>query len=234
MTTLVLIPGLISDARVWRPLADALIGRMPVLIADLTAMTGITGAAQDLLDRAPGPLIVVGHSMGGRIAMEMARLAPDRMRALVLANTGHHPPRDAEMPKRLEMIALGHRGMSDLADVWLPPMIGPDRRDDPALLADLRAMVLAATPDQHERQIRALMTRPDAGAHLPDVRCPVLLVSARHDAWSPIAQHQEIADMVADSRLVVIEDAGHFAPVERPQAVIAAVTGWLADTGLLP
>lgn len=233
MTTLVLVPGLICDARIWRPVADAVTGRLPVHAADLTAMTGITGAAQDLLDRVPGPLVVAGHSMGGRVAMEMARLAPERMRGLVLANTGHHPPRDAEMPKRLEMIALGHRSMADLADVWLPPMLDPSRLADAALVDDLRQMVLSSSADIHERQIRALMTRPDAGAHMADIPCPVLLITGRQDSWSPVAQHQEIADAVTDAHLVVIEDAGHFAPVERPEDFVAAVTGWLHQKGIL-
>lgn len=233
MTTLVLIPGLISDARVWQPLADAVSGRLALHAADLSNMTSITGAAQDLLLRTTGPLLVAGHSMGGRIALEMARLDPARVRGLVLANTGHHGPRDAEMHKRLEMIALGHRCMAELADAWLPPMLDPARTSDAALVADLRDMVLRADAALHERHIRALMTRPDAGAYLAQITCPVLLITGRQDGWSPIAQHEDIARAVSDAQLDIIENAGHFAPVERPAQVVAAVTRWLEQKGFL-
>lgn len=227
MCTLVLIPGLISDRTVWQPLADALAGRMPVHHADLTQGDSITGMARSLLDAVDGPLVVVGHSMGGRIAMEMARLAPDRIQGLVLANTGHHPRREGEEVKRQAMVDLGYRGMDKLADAWLPPMLDPARVSDSKLMADLRAMVLRATPEMHERQIRALIDRPNASAYLPSIACPVLLIAARQDGWSPIPQHEEIAAAMQNAELVVIENAGHFAPVERPNEVTAAVTSWL-------
>ena len=89
MTTLVLVPGLISDSIVWQPVADAVAGKMPVHQADLTRGTSISGMAAGLLAKVPGDLIVVGHSMGGRVAMEMAHQAPHRIKGLVLANTGH-------------------------------------------------------------------------------------------------------------------------------------------------
>lgn len=227
MTTFLLIPGLLSDARVWRPLARALEGRGAVHEADLRGMTGITDAAAALLGMVPGPLLPVGHSMGGRIALEIARLAPDRLAGLVLADTGHHPRREAELPGRARMIALGHAGMDQLADAWLPPMVGPAARADAALMDSLREMVLGFDAATHERQVRALIDRPDAGPHLSAIPCPVLLLVGAEDGWSPPAQHREIAAAVADAELAVIPEAGHFAPVERPAETVAAVLGWL-------
>lgn len=227
MTTLVLIPGLVSDRIVWQPLAEALAGVMRVHHADLTQSDSITAMARGLLAAVSGRLIVVGHSMGGRVAMEMAHLAPDRVRGLVLANTGHHPKRAGEEIKRQHMINLGHGGMEPLADAWLPPMVDPARAGDRVLMAKLRAMVLRADADIHERQIRALLGRPDATKYLKTIACPVLLIVGRQDSWSPVSQHQEIAAAVPDAELVVIDNAGHFAPVERPQEVGDAITAWL-------
>ncbi len=227
METLVLIPGLVSDGIVWASLADAVAHRMPVHAADISHASSISGMAQSVLAATEGDLIVAGHSMGGRVAMEMARIAPDRVKGLVLANTGHHPKRDGEEIRRQQMIDLGHRSMEDLADEWLPPMLSPARLSDTELVAGLRAMVLRAGPDVHERQIRALIDRPNASAYMAELGCPILLVAARHDGWSPLAQHQEIADAAPDTELVIVEDAGHFAPVERPAEVTAAITGWL-------
>lgn len=227
MTTLVLIPGLVSDAIVWAPVAEAVAPSMPVRVADLSKGTSITGMAAQLLDETAGDVIATGHSMGGRIAMEMARLEPGRVRGLILANTGHHPKREGEEVKRQQMIDLGYRSMEDLADSWLPPMLDQARVGDTALVAELKAMVLRAGADVHERHIRALLGRPDATAYLADIACPILLVAARQDGWSPIAQHQQIADAAPDTELVIIENAGHFAPVERPAEVAAAITDWL-------
>ena len=228
MTTLVLIPGLVSDAIVWAPLADAVAARMPIHAADLSKGASITGMAGAILEEVPGDIVAVGHSMGGRIAMEMARIAADRVRGLVLANTGHHPKREGEEVKRQQMIDLGHRSMEELADSWLPPMLDEARVGDAALVGDLKAMVLRAGADTHERHIRALIGRPDASAYIAEIACPILLVAARQDGWSPIAQHQQIADAAPDTELVIIENAGHFAPVERPAEVTAAITDWLA------
>jgi len=227
MTTLALIPGLVSDSIVWAPLADVVAHRMPVHTADVSHSSSISGMAESVLAATEGDLIVVGHSMGGRVAMEMASIAPDRIRGLVLANTGHHPKRDGEEIRRQQMIDLGHHSMEELADQWLPPMLNPARLTDAELVGNLRAMVLRAGPDVHERQIRALINRPNASAYMADLGCPILLVAARHDGWSPIVQHQEIADAAPDAELVIIEDAGHFAPVERPAEVTAAIIDWL-------
>lgn len=225
LTTLVLIPGLASDAVVWQPLADA--AALPSHHADLTRDSAITAMAERLLAETTGPLIAVGHSMGGRVAMEMARLAPERLAGLVLANTGHHPRRAGEEARRQEMIDLGNRDIERLADVWLPPMLDPARTTDVALMAQLRAMVRRAGPAVHERQIRALLGRPDAMAYIPSLACPMLLIAAQQDGWSPIAQHREIAAAAPDAELSIIDNAGHFAPLERPDEVTTAITSWL-------
>ncbi|WP_454748013.1 alpha/beta fold hydrolase [Ciceribacter selenitireducens] len=227
MATLVLIPGLLSDSSVWRPLAEAAKARMRIHDADVTRDASIPAMATRILAEAEGDLIAVGHSMGGRVAMEMARQAPQRIRGLVLANTGYQPRRDGEEARRQAMIDLGNRDMEALADQWLPPMLDPGRTKDTELLGPLKAMVLRAGPAVHARQIRALLDRPNAGAYMAGLHCPILLVAARQDGWSPIAQHSEIAEAAPDAELVVVENAGHFAPVERPDDVVAAVCDWL-------
>jgi pimeloyl-ACP methyl ester carboxylesterase len=230
MTTLVLVPGLLSDDIVWQPVADAVAGRMSVYQADLSGGASISGMARGLLEKVRGEMIVVGHSMGGRVAMEMAHIAPGRVKGLVLANTGHGSKRDGEEVKRQAMIDLGDESMEKLADQWLPPMVDERRVGDTDLMDKLRAMVLRANAKIHEGHIRALVGRPNATAYLKDIDCPILLLVGRQDRWSPIAQHEEIKAATKCSELVVIEDAGHFAPVERPEDVVKAVTDWLGRT----
>ncbi len=159
------LPGLLSDGRVWQEVADRL--NLPLLLADLTRDDTIGGMAARALVDFDGPISVMGHSMGGRVAIEMARLQPGRVTSLVLANTGHTSMKPGEEEKRGRLVDLGQRDMRELAEVWLPPMLAPDRIADLSLVDDLTQMVIKAGPEVHERQIRALLSRPDAGTDTP-------------------------------------------------------------------
>lgn len=229
MVTLVLIPGLVSDAFVWRATVAA-ISDLPCVVVDVTTQTSIPDMARDLLARHDGRLVIAGHSMGGRVAMEMARMAPGRIAGMALLNTGIHPQREGEADKRQAMIDLAYTaGMAGMAEVWLPPMMRPDA--DPDLVAELTAMVCRATPEIHERQLRALLSRPEAAASLT-YKGPMLLVTGRQDEWSPIAQHQDIARLCPQARLEVVENAGHFAPVEQAATVAALLGTWARDVAV--
>lgn len=94
---------------------------------------------------------------------------------------------------------------------------------------DLRAMVMRATPQQHRRQIKALLTRPDATSLLATITVPTLAIAGRHDEWSPVAQHEQIVDAITDARLEIIEESGHMTTVERPDDVSSLLRGWLHD-----
>lgn len=227
MTRILLIPGLICDAHVWDAALTAL-DDLPVTVADVTMQTSIPDMARDLLARHDGPLVVVGHSMGGRVAMEMAHMAPDRIRAMALLNTGIHPRKDGEDAKRQAMIDLAYaQGMDGLAKAWLPGMMAEGLTPDPSVLDGLTHMVCGMTPEIHERQMRALLNRPDASATIGAYGGPMLLIVGRQDQWSPIAQHEAIAQLCPQARLEIIEDAGHFAPVEQPAAVAGLLAGWV-------
>ena len=103
--------------------------------------------------------MVLGHSMGARVALEMIRAAPHRITWLGLLDTGVHPVREGEQADRQALVDLAfEHGMGALADRWLPPMVHEARRQDPLLMEPLKAMVMRATPEQHRRQIRALLT----------------------------------------------------------------------------
>lgn len=229
MSTYIFIPGLISDARVWHDVAAAV--DAPAITVTMTEDDSIPAMAERALGAADGPLVPVGHSMGGRVAMEMARRAPERMAGLVLADTGHHPLAPGERPRRLARIAEAHADMGRMVDDWLPGMVGAARHATPRMAA-LREMAVAAGPDVHERQIRALIGRPDALPGLAGLACPVLLLVGAEDRWSPRAQHDEIAAVLAAAEVVEIPDAGHFLPFENPVATRTAILAWAARHGL--
>lgn len=226
MPSMLLIPGLVCDQHVWAATQRTIAG---ATVADVTTQSTISHMAQDLLDRHAGGLVVAGHSLGGRVAMEMANIAPGRITGMALLNTGMHPLRDGEMAARQVMIDLAHReGMAALAACWLPGMMAEGMPTDPSVMAGLTDMVSRQSADVHERQMRALMKRPDASATLSSYRGSLLLMVGRQDHWSPIAQHRDIARLCPQARLEIIDNAGHFAPVEQPEVVARLLADWAA------
>lgn len=226
--TIILLPGLLCDASMWDAQVKALEPYADVLVADFSQADSIEAMARSALALTQGAVIAVGHSMGARVAMEMVRLAPERIAKLGLIDTGVHPRREGEELNRQALVDLAFaEGMGALAERWLPPMVHADRVDDQALLKPLKAMVLRATPEQHRRQIQALLNRPDARPQLQNIACPTLVMVGRQDRWSPLAQHEEIAALIPDAELVVIEDSGHMSLVEQPERVSEALLRWL-------
>ena len=218
MNNTILAPGLLCDETVWKPVLDRL--DSSTTVADFSHQDDLTAMAYDALALRTGPLNVAGHSMGARVAMEMARLAPERVEKLALLDTGIHPLRDGEIEKREEIVRFAYeKGMAALAERWLPGMVNKTNQMNEALMSTLTNMVLRKTPDLHARQIKALVGRPDAASYLSQIECPVLLIVGRQDQWSPVSQHEEMQDLLPNARLEIIEDAGHFAPVERPKKV---------------
>jgi pimeloyl-ACP methyl ester carboxylesterase len=227
--TLCLLPGLLCDETVWTHQVAALGTLADIRVADFRGFDSITEMARSVLAVAPQRFALAGHSMGARAALEVVRLAPERVERLALLDTGTHPQRPGEAEQRQVLVDLANReGMAALAARWLPPMVHPDRVADDAFMAPLRAMVLRMTPEIHERQIHALRNRPEAEAVVPTIHCPLLVGVGRQDAWSPLSQHEAIVAAVPHATLAVFENSGHMAPFEAPEAVTSALRDWLA------
>lgn len=227
-TLLCLLPGLLCDATVWEPQHAALTDRADVYIPDFWGLSSFENMARKALDETSGPLDVAGHSMGARVALEMWRLAPERMRRLALLDTGYHGPRPQEEPARMKLVELAYReGMAAVAARWLPPMLHPSRVNDQALMGPLTDMVCRATPEIFEGQQRAGLTRPDASGYLPRIACPTLVLCGLQDGWSPPPQHEEMARIIPGAQLRLIDECGHMATVERPEEVTQALSDWL-------
>jgi pimeloyl-ACP methyl ester carboxylesterase len=224
------VPGLLCDGFVWAEQVSALADIADVIVADVSAQDDLRDMARAALATADGPVDVIGHSMGGRVAFEIWRLAPERVRSLVVLDTGAHGPHPDERAGRQRLVDLSaSEGMAALAEAWLPPMVHPDRRADETFMRPLREMVMRATPAQHARQIHALLTRPDATGLLASITAPTLVIVGRQDEWSPVDQHVEIAAAIPEATLEIVEAAGHMVTVERPDEVTALLRAWLGD-----
>jgi pimeloyl-ACP methyl ester carboxylesterase len=225
---LYLLPGLICDDRIWTPQLTALAAYRPVAVAGYGDARSLVMMARRVLASAPDRISLAGHSMGGRVALEVMRLAPDRVERLALLDTGVHPVAEGEREKRMALLELGRRdGMEALVDAWLPPMLHSDRRRDSAFVEALRDMCVSAGIERYEDQMTALLERPDARPLMGAIRCPTLIGVGSDDAWASVDQHRAMAAGIAGARLVIFEHAGHMAPVEASDQVTAALRDWL-------
>ncbi len=226
---LVLLSGLLCDEIIWADVADRLADIADIRIIAFAGFTSIGAMAEHVLALAPAEFALAGHSMGGRVALEVVRRVPQRVTRLALLNTGAHPLRSDEREGRNRLVRLAReRGMSAVAAEWLPPMMGSSQTRSAGLMRRLTAMVERATPESFAAQINALLERPDAEAVLPTISVRTLLLSGTADTWSPLSQHRDMLRSVPHARLVGIEGAGHMAPIEQPDAVARELREWLA------
>lgn len=222
--TICLLPGLLCDATIWSAQQKAFARYAEVFIPDFRFVRTLPEMAKIVLSEAPDRFLLAGHSMGARAALEVFRLAPERVERLALLDTGIHPRGAGEIEKRQALIDIArNEGMAAMAARWLPPMVHPDHS---AMLEPLTKMVLRSTPDTFANQQHALLDRPDAREVLPLIKCPTLVLCGREDQWSPVKQHEEIAAAIPHSKLVIVEQSGHMAPCEQPEAVTAAMLEW--------
>jgi pimeloyl-ACP methyl ester carboxylesterase len=222
------LTGLLCDESIWTDVAARLGDIAESQVIAFPGFASIGAMAEHVLEVAPREFALAGHSMGGRVALEVVRRAPERVIALALLNTGVHPLRAAEPESRGALVQIARQhGMSAVAAAWLPPMMGAPSARIVELTPRLTSMVERNTPEGFAAQIQALIERPDAESVLPSIRVPTLLMSGTHDTWSPVAQHREMQQRIPKATLVGIEDAGHMAPIEQPDAVAAAMREWL-------
>lgn len=230
IVTVVLIPGLTCNETYWQDQIAALRNEHRIRVPSLHDLSSIEAMAAATLESADGDLDVVGHSMGGRVALAAYRQAPDRIRSLCLLDTGAHAVGDNEPAKRQVRLDIArNEGMTALAADWVPAMVHPKRREDRVLLDAISAMVTRYTVEQYEGQIAALLARPDERANLAEISCPTLVGCGSHDEWSPPEQHEVIAGQIPGARLEIVDGAGHMIAMEEPGATTELLHDWLHD-----
>jgi pimeloyl-ACP methyl ester carboxylesterase len=193
----------------------------------------IVAMAEAVLRWAPERFALAGHSMGGRVAFQVLRLAPDRVTKVALLNTGSDArPAGAigegEERRRRELLAMARsQGMRAMTVEWLKGMLPAYRQNDGTLVEEIIGMFERKSPDLFEIQMLALLGRPNATHLLSHILCPALVLTGFDDAWSPPARHLEIAQSIPKSELVVVPKCGHMSTMERPDEVTAAMREWL-------
>jgi pimeloyl-ACP methyl ester carboxylesterase len=235
MKTIYLLCGLLSDDVVWQAQAAALARQDNAYDVRIVSFTQgedtMAAMAERVLDGAPARFALAGHSMGGRVALEVLRRAPERVERLALLDTGYEAAVPAETEKRGALVDQARReGIAAIAAAWGLPMLAPARRDDPALVQQVFDMVGRMSPEIYAAQTRALLSRPDATEVLRSVRCPTLILCGRQDGWSPPERHERMAELLPQPPLLrFIDDCGHMSMMEQPDAVLAAMRAWLEE-----
>lgn len=231
---LLLLPGMLCDAASWRAQIADLADVVAPRVMAYGAADSFEAMAEAVLATAPARFALAGHSMGGRVAQEVYRKAPQRVIALALLATDYrgHPDdasRAAEAARRDGMLArVRTEGMEAFARFWAPQVIAPANLTDTKLMADAVAMMARHSPGALEAETLAGLTRPDRSALLPTIGCPVLVCAGDQDTLRPVAVHRDMAALIPNAQLVVIAGSGHMVAMERPEAVSAAMRDWLA------
>lgn len=232
--SIVLVPGLMCDATVWQHQIAGLSAGRNIQVADHALCDTLGAMAERILDEAAPRFALVGHSMGGRVALEVLARAPSRVSRLALLDTGYEAlalgeAGGREKAGRYRLLETAKReGMLVMAKDWARGMVHPARLGDAPLMDAIYAMIVNAGVAKFEAQIRALLARPDRTDLLKSLRLPVLVLCGADDSWSPLARHEDMARLIPASRLIAVPDCGHMSTMERPDAVTAAMLGWLS------
>lgn len=227
---LVLLPGMMCDARLFGPQIAAFSSDRPILTYPQTAHDTMAALAADLLSIAPPRFAMAGLSMGGILAMEVLRQAPDRVARLALLDT--NPLAEAD-----EVKTRRHRQMKDVAAGRLANVMRDEMKPNylaegpqkPQVMDLCMEMALALGPEVFARQSRALMARPDQTETLRRFSGPALILCGRHDLLCPVERHELMHSLMPHGTLTIIEGAGHMPVLEQPEATNAALGRWLEE-----
>lgn len=228
---LLLVPGFMADETLWNDMSAALARFGPVLHADLRHDTSVEAMARRALAAAPPSFLLVGFSMGGYIARDIARLAPaygKRVEALVLVATSTRPDTPA---MRQRKGAVGHAApsvaFSGLSRIAVASSLHPKDKHNEAMIERVRAMGVRLGGEVFRRQ--SVLERPGDIDRLDQIRCPTLVVAAAQDQLRSLEEAQELQAGIPDASLAVIEDSGHMIPIEAPQRLLEVIVPWLSS-----
>jgi pimeloyl-ACP methyl ester carboxylesterase len=223
-----LLPGLSATARLYAQQIPLLWQFGPVMVADHRRDDSIAAIARRILDHAPRYFRLLGLSMGGYIALELLRQAPERIATLALLDTTARADAPEHTARRRELIELARTGRFDLiADLLYAGLVHPDRLGDQTLREMLRCMARETGAEAFIRQQTAIMTRRDSRPDLAAIGCPTLVMVGEADQVTPPERAQEIAAGIRGARLVVVPSSGHLSTLEQPDRVNAVLVDWL-------
>ena len=230
MHPVVMVPGLGSDAAVWQPTIAELASDVECRVGDTLSDESLPAMAARILNDAPPRFALVGVSMGGMVALEIMRAAPERVAKLALFDTNARPDTAEQTARRRTTNAamLGAADLAALAASGIAYMVHPDA--DQSVRAALTQMTVRVGATAYVRQNEAMIARDDLRPILATISVPTMVVVGADDLMTPAACAQEISDGIPGATLHIIPGCGHLPPIEKPRVVAALLRGWLRET----
>jgi pimeloyl-ACP methyl ester carboxylesterase len=226
---------LLASARLFEQQLPALWRLGPVTIADQTRDDTVAGIAGRILAGAPPRFALAGLSMGGYVAFEILRRAPERVARLALLDSSARPDTPEQTQRRLGQIELARGGrFGEIADQQFPLLVHRSRHGDAAARELVRLMADETGPEAFIRQQQAIMGRPDSRPGLAAIGCPTLVLVGDDDQLTPPAWSEELAAGIPGARLVVVAGAGHLSTLDQPERVTEALVAWASGEELTP
>lgn len=227
---LLLLPGLLNDARLWQHQVANLADVAVPVVGDLTQADSMALLANQALAQVPVErFVLAGLSMGGYVALEIMRQAPDRIRGLALMDTMARPDSQEATENRYRLMSMAEQDFPRAVETLTSRFVHPDRLNDRDIITTIENMANSAGREVFLRQQRAIIDRLDSRPYLPSIQCQTLVLCGRQDAIASVEIHEEMAGAIPNARLEVIDHCGHLSPLERPQAVTDALRYWLEN-----
>ena len=224
MDELILLPGMMCDKRLFAPQIEVLRESMQISVPLPVSAPDMAQLAVEVLADAPERFALGGVSMGGILAMEVMRQAPQRVARLALIDTNPFAERDEVKARRApQMEAVREGRLTDVMRDEMKPNYFTHRQDSAALRDLAMAMAMDLGADAFIAQSLALRDRPDYADTLRAVTCPTLILCGRHDQLCPVERHEAMKAMIPHARLCIVEDAGHLPTIETPDIVTTAL-----------
>ena len=227
---ILLIPGVVCSPRIFAPVVPALWRFGPVTVANHIRDDNMGAIARRILAEAPPRFSLAGHSMGGYIAFEIMRQAPERVAKLALMNTQARPDSPDATTRRRSLIERTRSGdYRSVVDELFPVFVHPSRHGDAGLRQIVTDMGDDVGPEAYIRQQIAVIGRPDSRPTLAWIKCPTLVLTGDQDNTIPNSLSMEMASGIPGAKLVVLPNCGHLPQVEQTQATVDALTDWLKN-----
>jgi pimeloyl-ACP methyl ester carboxylesterase len=224
----VLVPGLNCSPRLYAGQIPALWRFGPVTVADHTRDVTVAAIAGRILSAAPARFALAGLSMGGYVALEIVRQAPDRVTRLALLDTGARAdPPEATQTRKARMALAASGRFAEVVEAMWPALVHPDHRANAAMKETYVAMCDDVGPEAFVRQQKAIIARVDSRPLLPTIRCPALVLVGAQDELTPPHLADEMAAAIPGARLVKVPDCGHLSTIERPDVASDALVAWM-------
>ena len=225
---LLLLSGHLCSEKLWENQIKAFAEDYECLPYVFRKGDSIENFAQQVLDCAPASFSLVGLSMGGYVAFEMMRQAPMRVERLALLDTSA----EADTPERtaqryLDMKAADELGLEAFAKTLPGRWMHPAQANQEIFRNAIVEMVMSVGAAAQKQQAHALMHRVDSFPVLSKINCPTLVLCGREDLATPVSMHEDMAKIIPDSRLVIVEQCGHLSTMEQPEIVNASLRQWL-------